>query len=88
MNTVNTPTRATEIPEQLKLLSDSIDDLDCLINKVADRVHSVIVAAPQEILQADETECGTKLGSELQSMRFRVASIGKTASRLASGIEL
>jgi hypothetical protein len=89
MNTEQlTSDRATEIPEQMKLLSEAIDDLGCLINKVADRVHSVIANEPPEGLPEDEAECGTKLGSDLQSLRFRVESIGKTAKRLAKGIEL
>jgi hypothetical protein len=88
MNTLNTPNRATEIPEQMKLLSEAIDDLTCLVNKVADRVHSVIVDEPPEGLPQDETQCQTELGSDLQSLRFRVESISKTAKRLARGIEL
>lgn len=88
MNTLNTPDRAAEIPAQLKLLSEAIDDLGCLINKVADRVHSVIVDEPPEGLPEDETQCHTKLGSDLQSLRFRVESMSKTAKRLANGIEL
>jgi|LakMenEpi03Aug12_release.lakeMendotaPanAssembly.Ray.scaffolds.fasta_scaffold910033_2 hypothetical protein len=88
MNTLNTPDRIAEIPAQLKLLSEAIDDVGCLINNVADRVHSVIVDEPPEGLPEDEAECGTKLGSDLQTLRFRVESIGKTAKRLANGIEL
>jgi hypothetical protein len=83
-----TPTRATEIPEQMKLLSGAIDDLCCLMNKVSDRLHSVIVDGQTEELPEDEAECGTKLGNELQSLRFRVESAAKTAKRLANCIEL
>ncbi len=83
-----TPERAAEIPEQMRLLSEAIDALGCLIDTVADRVLSVIVDEPPEGLHKDETECGTKLGSDLQSLRFRVESMSKTAKRLANGIEL
>lgn len=83
-----TPDRATEIPEQMKLLSDSVTVLNCLIDRVADRVNSVLSVEPPEGLPLDETDCHTTLGREIQALRFRIESMCKIAKRMANGIEL